>query len=154
MPGHWEGDLLAGHGNSYIAALVEGRRASSCWVKVPGKDRATVVDALIRCARRLPAGLMTSLTELARHRTFTLATDIAVYFCDPQSPWRRGNNENTNGLLRQYFRKRVELSQYTQSHLDAVANRLNKHPRQTLHFRTPAETFDAYLPTQAGASTG
>ncbi len=158
VPGHWEGDLLAGHANSYIATLVERASRFVVLVTVPAKDSASVVDALIRCTQRLPAGLMTSLTwdrgtELARHHAFTVATDVTVYFCDPQSPWQRGSNENTNGLLRQYFPKGTELSQYSQAHLDAVAPRLNTRPRHTLHFRTPAETLNAYLAAQGGAST-
>jgi IS30 family transposase len=154
VPGHWEGDLLAGSANSYIATLVERASRFVVLVKVTGKDSPTVVRALIRGVKRLPQGLMTSLTwdrgtELAQHRAFTIATDVAVYFCDPQSPWQRGTNENTNGLLRQYFPKGTDLSPYTQRQLDAVARRLNMRPRQTLGFQTPAENFAAYV-----ASTG
>jgi IS30 family transposase len=154
IPGHWEGDLLAGAQNSYIATLVERSSRYVVLVKLKGKDSASVVGALVRCARRLPQGLMASLTwdrgtELAQHKAFTVATDIAVYFCDPQSPWQRGSNENTNGLLRQYFPKGAELSHYSQRQLDAVAHQLNTRPRQTLGFQTPAATLAAYV-----ASTG
>jgi transposase, IS30 family len=154
IPGHWEGDLLAGSGQSYIATLVERASRFVVLVKVDGKDSATVVRALIRRVQRLPAGLMASLTwdrggELAQHQQFTVATDVAVYFCDPYSPWQRGTNENTNGLLRQYFPKGTDLSRYTQRQLDAVAVRLNARPRQTLGFQTPAEFLAARV-----ASTG
>jgi IS30 family transposase len=154
IPGHWEGDLLAGSQQSYIATLVERASRFVVLVKVDGKDSATVVQALIRRVRRLPAGLMASLTwdrggELAQHQQFTVATDVAVYFCDPYSPWQRGTNENTNGLLRQYFPKGTDLSHYTQRQLDAVAVKLNARPRQTLGFQTPAEFLAARV-----ASTG
>jgi len=144
LPGHWEGDLLAGSQQSYIATLVERASRFVVLVKVDGKDSATVVTALIRRVRRLPAGLMASLTwdrggELAQHQRFTVATDVAVYFCDPSSPWQRGSNENTNGLLRQYFPKGTDVSRYTQRQLDAIAVKLNARPRQTLGFQTPAE---------------
>ena len=116
IPGHWEGDLFAGRDQSYIATLVERSSRFVILVKVSGKDSATVVQALIRRVRRLPVGLMASLTwdrgpELAQHQVFTVATDVAVYFCDPRSPWQRGTNENTNGLLRQYFPKGTDLSE-------------------------------------------
>jgi IS30 family transposase len=144
IPGHWEGDLLAGAKNSYIATLVERHARFVQLIKVPGKDTDTVVRALIRHVQRLPKGLMASLTwdrglEMAQHKHFTVATDIAVYFCDPQSPWQRGTNENTNGLLRQYFPKGTDLSTHTQAQLNAVALRLNTRPRKTLGFMTPAE---------------
>jgi IS30 family transposase len=154
VPGHWEGDLIAGSRQSYVATLVERSSRFTILVKVGGKDSAAVVAALTRRVRRLPAGLMASLTwdrgmELARHRAFTVATDVAVYFCDPRSPWQRGTNENTNGLLRQYFPKGTDLSGYTQRQLDAVALQLNSRPRKTLGFRTPGEYWATHV-----ASTG
>jgi IS30 family transposase len=146
VPGHWEGDLLMGKGQSVIATLVERHSRYVHLVRVPNKDTTAVVDGLIREARRLPGQLMATLTwdrgkELAQHRRFAVATDVAVYFCDPRSPWQRGSNENTNGLLRQYFPRGTDLSGYTQRQLDAVARRLNTRPRQTLDFRTPAEVL-------------
>ncbi len=146
VPGHWEGDLLAGSNNTYIVTLVERHTRYVMLVKVSGKDTATVVSALIAHARQLPGELYKSLTwdrglEMADHKRFTLATDIDVYFCDPQSPWQRGSNENTNGLLRQYFPKGTDLSVHSQEHLDAIARRLNGRPRKTLEFETPAERF-------------
>lgn len=143
VPGHWEGDLVSGAKNSHIATLVERHSRFVKLVRVDGKDTASVVGALIREVQRLPEGLMASLTwdrgmELAQHRAFTVATDVAVYFCDPQSPWQRGSNENTNGLLRQYFPKGTDLSGYSQLELDAVAARLNTRPRKTLGYQTPA----------------
>ncbi len=115
VPGHWEGDLLAGSNNTHIATLVERHSRFVILVKVPGKDTATVVAALSRQVRKLPASLRRSLTwdrglELASHKNFTIATKVNVYFCDPQSPWQRGSNENTNGLLRRYFPKKTDLS--------------------------------------------
>jgi IS30 family transposase len=146
LPGHWEGDLLVGADQTGIATLVERHSRYVHLVRVPSKATAVVVDALIRAVRRLPGQLMTTLTwdrghELQQHARFSLATDVAVYFCDPRSPWQRGSNENTNGLLRQYFPKGTDLSGYTQRQLDAVARRLNTRPRQTLDFRTPAEVL-------------
>ena len=154
VPGHWEGDLLSGGKNSHIATLVERQTRYVMLVHVAGKDTASVVNALVRQVQQLPSGLMASLTwdrgmELAQHRRFTVATDIAVYFCDPQSPWQRGSNENTNGLLRQYFPKGADLSGYSQDDLDAVALQLNTRPRKTLGFRTPADMLE-----QAVALTG
>jgi len=148
IPGHWEGDLLSGSKNSHIATLVERHSSFTTLVKVSSKDTAVVVAALSRQIRKLPATLRRSLTwdrglEMAKHKTFTVATDVKVYFCDPQSPWQRGSNENTNGLLRQYFPKRTDLSGYTQSHLDKVALRLNQRPRKTLGFQTPASRLRA-----------
>jgi transposase, IS30 family len=148
IPGHWEGDLLGGTNNSHIATLVERHSRFTMLVKVPSKDTATVVAALGRHVRRLPASLRRSLTwdrglEMAQHNSFTVATDVKVYFCDPQSPWQRGTNENTNGLLRQYFPKRTDLSGFSQSELDKVAKRLNQRPRKTLGFETPASRLQA-----------
>ena len=148
IPGHWEGDLLRGAGNSHVITLVERRSRFCILVKVSGKDTATVVAALIQRVRRLPAMLRRSLTwdrghEMAQHKSFTIATDVQVYFCDPQSPWQRGSNENTNGLLRQYLPKKQDLSTYSQSELDAIALRLNQRPRETLGFHTPAATLQA-----------
>jgi IS30 family transposase len=148
VPGHWEGDLLAGTKQSNIATLVERQSRYVVLVRLTARDTTTVVRALIRRARHLPEGLMHSLTwdrglELAAHKQFTLATDAQVYFCDPRSPWQRGSNENTNGLLRQYFPKGEDVSHYTQRQLDAIARKLNTRPRQTLHWKTPAEVFAA-----------
>jgi IS30 family transposase len=148
VPGHWEGDLLSGSKNSYIATVVERHTRYVMLAKVPNKDTQTVVSALIKQAKRLPSELYKSLTwdrgkELTNHRRFTLATDIDVYFCDPQSPWQRGSNENTNGLLRQYFPKGTDLSVHSQAHLNKVARQLNERPRKTLQFETPAERFNA-----------
>src|SRR5215831_10173846 len=143
IPGHWEGDLLRGSGNSHIATLVERHSRFVMLIKVPSKDTAEVVGALSKHVRKLPAVLRRSLTwdrglEMAKHKDFTVATDVKVYFCDPQSPWQRGSNENTNGLLRQYFPKNADLTDYSQSDLNKVALRLNQRPRQTLGFQTPA----------------
>ena len=154
VPGHWEGDLLSGSRNSYIATLVERHTRYVMLAKVANKDTQTVVAALIKQANKLPDELYKSLTwdrgkELADHRRFTLATNIDVYFCDPQSPWQRGSNENTNGLLRQYFPKGTDLSGYSQAHLNKVARQLNERPRETLKYETPAERFNACV-----ASTG
>jgi IS30 family transposase len=146
VPGHWEGDLLFGSKNSQIATLVERNTRYAMLVKVTGKDTETVINALIKNARKLPDELYKSLTwdrgkEMADHRRFTLATDIQVYFCDPQNPWQRGTNENTNGLLRQYLPKGMDLSGYSQAKLNAVARKLNERPRKTLDYETPAERF-------------
>jgi IS30 family transposase len=146
VPGHWEGDLLFGSKNSQIATLVERHTRYAMLVKVSGKDTETVINALIKHAHKLPEELYKSLTwdrgkEMADHKRFTLATDIQVYFCDPQNPWQRGSNENTNGLLRQYFPKGTDLSGYSQAQLNAVARQLNERPRKTLNFETPAERF-------------
>ena len=146
VPGHWEGDLLFGSHNSQIATLVERQTRYVMLAKVDSKDTETVVNALIKQAHKLPRELYKSLTwdrgkEMADHKRFTLATDIKVYFCDPQNPWQRGSNENTNGLLRQYFPKGTDLSIHSQAKLNAVARRLNERPRQTLSFETPAERF-------------
>ncbi len=154
VPGHWEGDLLFGSGNSQIATLVERQTRYLMLVKVAAKDTETVVEALIKHAKKLPQELYKSLTwdrgkELAGHKRFSLATDIKVFFCDPQSPWQRGSNENTNGLVRQYLPKGIDLSPYSQAKLNAIARRLNERPRKTLDYETPAHRF-----YQAVASTG
>ena len=148
VPGHWEGDLLSGPQNSYIATLVERHSRYVMLVKVANKNTQTVISALIKQSKKLPSELYKSLTwdrgkELTDHRQFTLATDIDVYFCDPRSPWQRGSNENTNGLLRQYFPKGTDLSVYSQAQLNKVARQLNERPRKTLGFATPAEIFNA-----------
>jgi IS30 family transposase len=148
VPGHWEGDLLRGVHNSHVATLVERHSRFCMLVKVPGKDTATVVAALSQHVRQLPATLRRSLTwdrglEMAQHKSFTMATDVQVYFCDPQSPWQRGSNENTNGLLRQYLPKTADLSSFSQSQLDEIALRLNQQPRKTLGFETPADKLQA-----------
>jgi IS30 family transposase len=154
IPGHWEGDLLFGSHNSQIATLVERQTRYVMLVKVGGKDTETVVNALIKNARKLPQELYKSLTwdrgkEMAAHKRFTLATQIQVYFCDPQNPWQRGSNENTNGLLRQYLPKGLDLSTYSQAKLNEVARRLNERPRKTLDYETPAQRFH-----QSVAATG
>jgi IS30 family transposase len=148
VPGHWEGDLLSGSRNSHIVTLVERHSRFAMLIKVPSKDTAVVVTALSRHIRKLPATLRRSLTwdrglEMASHQDFTVATDVQVYFCDPQSPWQRGTNENTNLLLRQYFPRGTDLSGYSQAQLDRVALRLNQRPRQTLGFQTPASKLHA-----------
>lgn len=144
VPGHWEGDLLSGAKNSHLATLVERRSRFTMLVRVDGKDTESVVTALIRQVRKLPSELRRTLTwdrgtELARHKDFTIATDVQVFFCDPQSPWQRGTNENTNRLLRQYFPKGMDLSGLSQADLNKVARRLNQRPRKTLDFETPAD---------------
>src|SRR6476659_1969598 len=150
VPGHWEGDLLAGSKNSYIATLVERHTRYVMLAKVANKDTQTVVSALIKQAKKLPTELYKSLTwdrgkELTDHRRFTLTTNIDVYFCDPQSPWQRCSNENTNGLLRQYFPKGTDLSVHSAEAIAAVAATLNARPRTTLAWTTPAEALDQLL---------
>ena len=154
VPGHWEGDLIIGSKSSQIATLVERHTRYVMLAKVKAKDSETVINALIKQAHKLPSELYKSLTwdrgkELADHQRFTLATDIDVYFCDPRSPWQRGSNENTNGLLRQYFPKGTDLSVHSQAKLSAVARQLNERPRKTLNFETPADRLN-----QCVASTG
>ena len=154
VPGHWEGDLLCGSKNSNIVTLVERHSRYVMLAKVPNRETQTVVNALIIQARKLPDELYKSLTwdrgaELADHQRFTMETKIAVYFCDPQSPWQRGSNENTNRLLRQYFPHGTDLTSYSQAHLNSVARELNERPRKTLDFQTPAERFNECV-----ASTG
>ena len=148
VPGHWEGDLLCGSSNSYIVTLVERHTRYVLLAKVQSRDSRSVITALIEQAKRLPDELRKSLTwdrgkEMAEHKRFTLATDVTVYFCDPQSPWQRGSNENTNGLLRQYFPKGTDLAVHSQERLDEVARQLNGRPRKTLGYETPAERFEA-----------
>ena len=146
VPGHWEGDLLSGSKQSHMATLVERQSRFTMLVKLQGKDTASVVSALRRQIRTLPSALRRSLTwdrgmELAQHKQFTVATAMQVYFCDPQSPWQRGTNENTNGLLRQYFPRGTDLSEYSQAELNRTATQLNQRPRKTLGYRTPAEAL-------------
>jgi len=147
VPGHWEGDLIFGSKNSQIATLVERQTRYVMLAKVDGKDTETVINALIKQAHQLPKELYKSLAwdrgkEMADHKRFTLATDIQVYFCDPQSPWQRGSNENTNRLLRQYFPKGTDLSVHSQAKLNAVAREMNERPRKTLDYESPAERFN------------
>ena len=139
---------MRGARNSHVATLVERHSRFCMLVKVSGKDTATVVAALSQHVLKLPEALRLSLTwdrglEMAQHKSFTIATDMKVYFCDPQSPWQRGSNKNTDGLLRQYLPKKADLSSFSQSELDAIALRLNTRPRQTLGFRTPADKLQA-----------
>ena len=154
IPGHWEGDLIQGTGNTFIATLVERNSRYVMLAKLENKNTKTVVSALIKQTKKLPAELYKSLTwdrgsELSGHQTFTMATNIKVYFCDPGKPWQRGTNENTNRLLRQYFPKGTDLSVHTQRKLSAVARQLNERPRKTLEYETPAQRFNACV-----ASTG
>lgn len=154
VPGHWEGDLLAGSHNSHIATLVERHSRFTLLVQVAGKDTNSVITALSREVNKLPENLKKTLTwdrgtEMAQHKSFTIATDVQVYFCDPRSPWQRGSNENTNRLLRQYFPKGTDLRGFNQEYLDQIAQQLNERPRKTLGFDTPAARLAAYV-----ASTG
>jgi len=150
VPGHWEGDLLSGANNTHMVTLVERQSRFAMLIKVPGKDTAGVVSALSKHVRKLPLELRRSLTwdrgkEMADHKNFTIATDVKVYFCDPRSPWQRGSNENTNGLLRQYFPKGTDLSGYSQAYLNKIALRLNQRPRKTLGFASPADKLAEVL---------
>ena len=159
IPGHWEGDLLSGGKNSYIATLVERHSRFLMLVKVPSKETEAVVAALSEQVLKLPATLRRSLTwdrglEMAKHKEFTVATDVQVYFCDPQSPWQRGSNENTNLLLRQYFPRGTDLSPMTQAQLDQVSLRLNQRPRKTLGFQTPADKLEASVASTVSAGKG
>jgi IS30 family transposase len=154
IPGHWEGDLLMGGASSQIATLVERHSRYVMLVKVDSKDTLTVTKALAKKVRQLPVELRRSLTwdrgsEMAAHKDFTIATDVQVYFCDPHSPWQRGSNENTNGLLRQYFPKGKDLSNISQAELNRVAGLLNERPRETLNWQAPLEALRATV-----ASTG
>ena len=150
VPGHWEEDLLSGANNTHVATLVERHTRFTMLLKVPSKNTATVVAALGKHVRKLPQELRRSLTwdrgkEMADHKNFTVATNVQVYFCDPRSPWQRGSNENTNGLLRQYFPKGTDLSHFSQAYLNKIALRLNQRPRKTLGFETPADRLRAVL---------
>jgi IS30 family transposase len=152
VPGHWEGDLVEGARGTFIATLVERRSRFVILIKLSEKRTDVVVDALIKAVRKLPAALRKSLTwdrgsELTEHAKFTIATDVKVYFCDPYSPWQRGSNENTNGLLRQYYPKGMDPSAVTQAQLDVVARKLNTRPRETLDFKTPAYILETSVST-------
>ena len=154
IPGHWEGDLITGSQNTHMATLVERSSRFTMLVKVPGKDTASVVTALSTQIRQLPSALRRSLTwdrgmELAQHKRLTVDTKVQVYCCDPQSPWQRGTNENTNRLLRQYFPKGTDLSRYSQADLNTIALRLNQRPRKTLGFQTPAAILEATVASTA-----
>lgn len=147
IPGHWEGDLIKGSNNTYIATLVERHTRYVMLAKVASSKTSDVIPELIKQARKLPVELYKSLTwdrgsEMSAHKEFTVATDIDVYFCDPHAPWQRGSNENTNRLLRQYFPKGTDLSVHSQAKLSAVARQLNERPRKTLEYETPAERFN------------
>ena len=150
MPGHWEGDLLTGANDTHIATLIERNTRFTMLIKIPRKDTTTVVAALAKHISKLPEELRRSLTwdqgkEMHAHKRFTVATNVQVYFCDPRSPWQRGSNENTNGLLRQYLPRRTDFSRISQSYLNAIALRLNQRPRKTLGFQTPADRLQAVL---------
>jgi IS30 family transposase len=150
VPGHWEGDLLTGANDTHIATLVERHSRFTMLVKLPRKDTTTVVATLAKHIRKLPEELRRSLTwdqgkEMSGHKRFTVATNVQVYFCDPRSPWQRGSNENTNGLLRQYFPRGTDLSRFSQTYLNAIALRLNQRPRKTLGFKTPADRLRLVL---------
>ena len=147
IPGHREGDLISGSNNTHIATLVERQSRFTMLVQLDGKDSETVVRAVANQVKQLPSELRLSMTwdrgmEMARHKEFSIATDFTVYFCDPQSPWQRGTNENTNRLIRQYFPKKTDLSPFSQADLNKVARQLNQRPRETLDFASPAERFN------------
>lgn len=147
IPGHWEGDLIQGCNNTFIATLVERHSRYVMLAKVSDNKTVTVIKALIKQSKKLPSELYKTLTwdrgaELTNHKDFTIATDIQVYFCDPKSPWQRGSNENTNRLLRQYFPKGTDLSVHSQQKLSQVARQLNERPRKTLNYQSPAERFN------------
>lgn len=151
VPGHWEGDMISGSGNTHIATLVERRSRFTLLVKLRGKDAPTVGRAVARKIRQLPRELRRTLTwdrgpEMAQHKAITVATNVRVFFCDPKSPWQRGTNENTNRLLRQYFPKGTPLDGFSQAELNAIARRLNQRPRRTLSFASPAQSFARVLP--------
>lgn len=150
IPGHWEGDLICGSNKSYIATLVERTSRFTLLVKVSGNDTLSVVNAITHKISELPSQLKKSLTwdrgmELAKHKKFTIDTEIKVYFCDPQSPWQRGTNENTNRLLRQYMPKKTDLTVHSQFDLDQIAKELNERPRKTLNFLSPADKLNEVL---------
>jgi len=150
VPGHWEGDLLCGRSNTHIATLVKRQSRFTILVKLRGKDAPTVAKAMSRQMKRLPATLRRSLTldrgpEFCAHKAFSIDSNVAVYFCDPKSPWQRGTNENTNRLLRQYFPDGTDLSQFSQADLDRIARRLNQRPRKTLQYKTPADKLSKVL---------
>jgi IS30 family transposase len=152
VPGHWEGDLVMGGNTSQVGTLVERRSRYIMLVKLDSKDTQTVTKALARTIRRLPAELRRTLTwdrgnEMSAHKEFTVATDVQVYFCDPRSPWQRGSNENTNGLLRQYFPKGEDIAHFTQAQLNRIAHRINERPRETLNWLTPLEVLRATVAT-------
>ena len=146
VPGHWEGDFLAGSRNTHVATLVERSSRFVMLVRVDGKHTESVVRALGEQIRCLPKTMMATLTwdrgpEMAAHKSFTVATDVSVYFCDPKSPWQRGTSENTNRLLRQYLPRKTDLSVYDQGGLELIALKLNTRPRKTLGYSTPAATL-------------
>lgn len=150
IPGHWEGDLVSGSKNTHIATLVERMTRFTLLVKLKGKDTVSVVTALREKIKTLPQMLRGTLTwdrgmELAQHKQLTVDTNIRVYFCDPRSPWQRGTNENTNGLIRQYLPRNTDLSIYTQDDLDKIAMELNKRPRKTLQFHSPIERLNTLV---------
>lgn len=147
VAGHWEGDLIKGCNNSYIATLVERHSRYVMLVRVDSSKTKTVIKALIKNAKKLPTKMYKSLTwdrgyEITNHKDFTRATKIPVYLCDPYSPWQRGSNENTNRLIRQYFPKGTDLSTHSQQKLSSVARKLNERPRKVLEYETPAEKFN------------